>query len=218
MQHSSLNPSKSIKIKIMSASAPIPPHSKLHYFVHSTGWIPCAVVALGDSVHLKQFAMQHLTVQATWFVLSACLPAFFTGVMYWVDFAWPWGLTWIGAFTYWFTSFDSELNTTRRNLICLAYALHGARMGAGAVFMILSGTWKVSKDLPRYQFQKIRVEHLGGSWNMLVMQKEIFMQCFANGGLLFLPCFLCATDKTVGLSWLEVLGYSVWALGWAIER
>ena len=84
--------------------------------------------------------------------------------------------------------------------------------------MIASGTWKVSKDLPRYQFQKIRVEKFGGTWNMAFMQKEIYQQMFANAGVLFVPCLICALDQTPSLSALEIAGYSIWSGGWIIEN
>ncbi|GMH79224.1 hypothetical protein TL16_g08074 [Triparma laevis f. inornata] len=150
--------------------------------------------------------------------MAACIPAFFTNVMYWVDFAWPWGLSIIGVFVWWWTGVDEEYDTLRRKLICGCYLLHGARMGFGAVVMIVSGTWNWRvKDLPRYQFQKIRVETNGGSWNMLLMQKEILMQCMANSSILFLPCFLCAIDTTADLSPVEIAGYATWVLGWSVE-
>ncbi|GMH52066.1 hypothetical protein TrST_g4217 [Triparma strigata] len=195
----------------------VPAHSKLHYLVHASGPINGLVLFLAPPI-LKSFALQHGSVQLIWFIFSACIPSFFTNVMYWVDFAWPCGLAWIGLFVWWWTGVDDEYDTLRRKLICGAYLLHGARMGFGALVMIATGTWNWRvADLPRYQFQKIRVEQNGGSWNMLVMQKEILMQCMANSSILFLPCFLCAIDTTSDLSPVEIAGYATWILGWTLE-
>lgn len=95
----------------------VPPHSTIHYLVHLAGPINGLVIFLAPPI-LRSFALQHGSVQLIWFILAACIPAFFTNVMYWVDFAWPWGLSIIGVFVWWWTGVDEEYDTLRRKLIC----------------------------------------------------------------------------------------------------
>lgn len=199
------------------SNPPVPPHTLLHYFVNNSGVLVIPILLLCPT-SIKSFAVFHFLLQTLWFTIFAGIPAMVTKVMFWVDFAWPWGLCLISACVYWYTSFDEEMGTGRRLIICGAYALHGARMGAGAIWMIGSGTWNVEKDLPRYQFQKIRVEKFGWTWDMKFMQKEIYQQMFANAGVLFVPCLVCALDKTPGFGTLEIVGYVMWAGGWVIEN
>ena len=40
------------------------------------------------------------TPASGFFLLVACIPAYFTKKMYWVDVAWPWGLVIIGALAF----------------------------------------------------------------------------------------------------------------------
>ena len=141
--------------------------------------------------------------------------------MYWVDLAWPWGLSLISFCTYLYAKELAENDggdiTIKAYIICVFYFLHGARMGMGSLYMLCSGTWSTKEDLKRYQFQKIRTEAFGGTWNRLIMVKEIYAQMVANSGLLFLPAVLVATDKSGVVHPLEMFGFGMWVFGWVIE-
>ena len=113
--------------------------------------------------------------------------------MWWVDLAWPLGLITIGAYSYTMVAQD----TLKAKLMCLCYMLQGGRMALGATFVIATGKWKTSRDLPRYQYQKILHEHHNGegSWGTLHMQKEIYMQAIANYAVLIVPAYVVCSDK-----------------------
>ena len=89
----------------------------------------------------------HTAYQALLFLLLASSPAYVTGVMWWVDLAWPVGLCFMSAYV--FTHFE-EGWALRKGVVCSLLFLHGLRMAAGACYAILSGTWRTDKDLPRY--------------------------------------------------------------------
>ncbi len=186
----------------------VPPHSSLHYLVHASGPLIPAILYFTP---YRQALLTHAIIQFVWFTFTAVVPGLRHNVMYYVDFAWPWGLAIIGIYTHIVTE-----PGLRGQLICLAYILHGARMGMGATFLILSGTWKPGKDLPRYQFQKIRVNAMGGTWGTAVMLKEIYAQAVANAGVLALPAILAASDKSP-MTAFDYVGLAVWVIGWTIE-
>ena len=99
------------------------------------------------------------------FAVVANIPAYFTKKMYWVDVAWPLGLVIIGLLAlilgdgWWI----------RKWAIAGAFAFQGGRMGFGSVMMVATGVWG-AEDLPRYQYQKIKLEAEGGTWNDFHMQ------------------------------------------------
>ena len=155
----------------------------------------------------------HTSIQIVWFLVVACLPAAFTSVMWWVDLAWPFGLVIIGVFNFLY----SDGNITRKYLICGCYIFQGLRMGLGALYMILSGKWKSCVDLPRYQYQRLKLEQKGGNWNFMHMQKEILLQAFANALILLIPAILIANDSRVDFSLIEIFGYILWILSYIYE-
>ena len=171
---------------------------------------------------LLDFFFRHSAIQFLFFSFTAVLPCIFTGRMYFVDFAWPWGLTIIGIYTYIYTAATSDDDSfnLKRVIVCLCYIIHGTRMGIGATFLILSGRWNPKRDLPRYEYQKIRYAHFnpGHTFGLSHMVFEIYQQCIANSIVLFVPCFLVASSPSnSALTPLEIGGFVMWALAWFME-
>jgi len=146
------------------------------------------------------FFMKHAALQFVLFTAVAVIPCCLTGAMLFVDVVWPFGLSIIGVYSYLYTVDASSSDTTidlRRVVMCSCYAIHGARMGVGALFMIATGNWDLKKDLSRYAYQKIRFEHFNPGKEFSLAHKvfDIYLQCIANGAFLFLPCFLVASSS-----------------------
>ncbi|MEL0184346.1 MAG: hypothetical protein VW884_07040, partial [Bacteroidota bacterium] len=66
----------------------------------------------------------------------------------------------------------------RKILIATLYILAGLRMGIGALIFLKKGY--LNKELPRYQYQRIRWKKKGFTNNTFSIQYEILLQCFAN--------------------------------------
>ena len=203
-----------------AASAPsIPPRSTVHYLVNLLSpLIPLALLLA--PAPLFPFLVKHSLLQFALFTVTATIPCALTGVMWYVDFAWPWGLFLIGLFTWLQTQGGGEDFNYRRAIVCGCYALHGARMGLGAAFIILTGGWTTKKDLPRYEYQKIRFAHFhpGQTFGMGHQVFEIYQQCVANCGILAVPAFLLASNPSRSpLSLVELLGFGLWVGGWLFE-
>ena len=56
-------------------------------------------IALGV-IDEHQVLLNHAFIQTVLFIVVAHIPSFFTGVMWWVDLAWPLGLMTIGVYNY----------------------------------------------------------------------------------------------------------------------
>ena len=79
--------------------------------------------------------------------------------MYFVDFAWPMGVFFIGAQLL-ISSHEGDI--IRRIAIALVYIAHGGRMWFGSSFLMVKGIWSPKKpDLPRYQYAIIHFEKDG---------------------------------------------------------
>jgi len=156
----------------------IPPHSRLHWFIQISSLALGPIFYLCAPSEITKFMVFHAIIQFTWFTIAAAIPAYVNKVMYYVDFAWPFGVSIIALATYYFTTDTCDpfslscllAQPVRKLLMCSAFFLHGARMGAGATWMLTTGVWSPNADLPRYQFAKIREEHFGRRWDMLIMQ------------------------------------------------
>lgn len=112
---------------------------------------------------LSQLAIVNLVGQIILFVIVACIPAYKTGRMSYVDIAWPWGLVLIGVLTY----FYSTGHWLRILIISAAYIFIGLRMGWGALKMWKLGWFKT--EFPRYQYQRRRWEKHGKTNKPLVI-------------------------------------------------
>lgn len=168
----------------------------------------------------RDFAITNACVQALLFVPLAQLPALRTGIMSWVDLAWPCGLVALGVQTK--LNAAASANSWRTSLAASMYLFQGGRMALGAIALVRAG--HMTRELPRYLFQFKRWERdwgiTRGSWAFtLMMQKEIFMQAIANAGCLVVPGALMARGAVKGgLRPLEVAGALLWAMFYAFEH
>lgn len=101
-----------------------------------------------------KWVLNHFLYQTALFIVVAQLPSLKTGVMWWVDFAWPTGLMLIGIYLF----LRAQTSSFKVYMVCACYTFQGFRMALGALYLIISGKWKTNKDLPRYQYQKIIYE------------------------------------------------------------
>ncbi|WP_338895132.1 DUF1295 domain-containing protein [Streptomyces sp. TG1A-60] len=166
-----------------------------------------ALALQGD---LTGFMVCNLLVQLAVFVVGACLPAHRTGLMSYVDVAWPWGLALIGVQVLAFGGLDSPAAVAT----AVIYLLMGLRMGAWALrFMVFK---RLPGELPRYQYQRRRWERDGFRNEKVSLQVEIMVQCGANIAVLAVPAAL-ATERPVGLDAVSVTAIALWAVFWVFE-
>ena len=164
-------------------------------------------------------------VQLVWFAVSVHIPALITGRMSYVDIAWPWGLVCIGLLPV----FHPNSNVTwyplnRANFISGAYTLAGLRMGLGAIRLLRQG--HLDEEMNRYLFQRRRWAKRGITDEnsiryKLEMQKEIFIQCLANIGVLIVPMMLQGfgyLGPDTALTKIEIFGWLMWISGLVFEH
>merc|ERR1712107_475392 len=107
-------------------------------------------------------------------------------------------------------------------MVTIAYSVVGLRMLLAALSMLIKG--HLSKELPRYLYQRRRwaKEGITDETSMaykIAMQKEIFVQCLANMGILNMPLMVQAFGyKTGQLDWLELFGWAMWLTAIVFEH
>ena len=188
------------------------------YFLHTAPLF--GFITLLNTASLRDFTLTNAIIQSSIFIFSAQIPSYFTGIMSWVDLAWPSGLVAIAMQTYY--NVDPTTNPWRTNIGALLYLLQGGRMALGATSMVISGHMK--REMPRYQYQKIRWAkrgiHKGSALYTLMMQKEIFMQAYFNFGGAVVPGILIANNKLkdAPLQAAEYVGILLWLFSYYIEH
>jgi steroid 5-alpha reductase family enzyme len=149
--------------------------------------------------------------QVLLFVLVACIPAWKTGRMSYVDIAWPWGLVLIGVLTFLFSpGYDMRVW-----VVSGVYVFMGLRMGLGALKMWRMGWLKT--EFPRYQYQRRRWEKSGKNNTALVIQIDVLLQALANASFLVFPALVIAANPNPEISLFEWLGMVVWVLAFVME-
>lgn len=177
------------------------------------GYIPfiaCFLVLYWNPT-FASFAINNLAVQMGIFLLLACIPAYRTGKMYFVDVAWPWGLFAIGVQV---LLFGSEASASRY-FIGGMYILVGLRMGLMGLMLLRHGTLK--RDLPRYQFQRLHWKRGGYKNEAISIQYEILVQGLANASFLAIPAFLQTFNPNPNISIFEIICYAGWLLSVCLE-
>ena len=183
------------------------------------------VIGLLASSQFSAPALTNLIIQPIWFLISVNIPALLTGRMSYVDIAWPWGLVMIGLVPIFHPNSNvswSPLN--RATLISGAYLLAGLRMGLGAIRLLRQG--HLNEEMTRYLYQRRRWAERGITDEnsiryKLEMQKEIFVQCIANTGVLVLPMMLQGFGylrPDIPLTKIEIFGWLMWVGGLAFEH
>ncbi len=162
----------------------------------------------GDAALLRY----HAYCQTLLFVFVAAIPAYVTKVMWWVDFAWPLGLCYMAVFFY----VQNNSKGIRCSIICSLLFLHGFRMVVGAVYAIISGSWTTTKDLPRYDYQRLRSQILQNNWQV-AMQIDILIQLLANTSFLVVPIYFIS-NSSFEFSIIEVGALVLWIFGFIWEN
>lgn len=158
-----------------------------------------------------QMAMVNMVLQLVLFTLVVCIPIWRTGRLSYVDIAWPWGLVVIGVVTLLY----SEGYQWRVWAIAGAYLFIGLRMGLAALMYWRKGY--LQKELPRYQYQRIRWERQGKTNTQLAMQVDAIMQGMANAAYLAFPAFIMGANKQASFSVLEIIGLLLWVGAFVLE-
>lgn len=84
----------------------------------------------------------------------AHIPCARTGVMWWVDLAWPFGLDAMALYNY-FASRDDKLTRVsyKAEMITFCVLFQGLRMSLGAVMMIfVKKFWTTDNEIQRYKY------------------------------------------------------------------
>ncbi|MDB2568030.1 DUF1295 domain-containing protein [Flavobacteriaceae bacterium] len=160
----------------------------------------------------QNFLIVNFVAQLSVFLIAACIPALLTKRMSYVDIAWPFGLISIGIIALFF----GEGYTPRKIIISSLYLIAGLRMGLGALVLLKKGY--LDKELPRYQFQRIRWKKKGFTNNRISIQFEILLQCFANITFLAIPAILISNNSHEYFSIFEIIGFVLWIVFFVLEH
>lgn len=160
----------------------------------------------------QNFLIVNFVAQLSVFLIAACIPALLTKRMSYVDIAWPFGLISIGIIALFF----GEGYTPRKIIISSLYLIAGLRMGLGALVLLKKGY--LDKELPRYQFQRIRWKKKGFTNNRISIQFEILLQCFANITFLVIPAILISNNPFEYFSIFEIIGFVSWIVFFLMEH
>ena len=183
------------------------------------------IFALAASSRFFAPTVTNALIQLVWFAVSVHIPALMTGRMSYVDIAWPWGLVIIGLLPVFHPNSNmSWYPLNRANLISGAYLLAGLRMGLGAIRLLREG--HLNEEMNRYLFQRRRWAERGITDEnsiryKLEMQKEIFIQCLANIGILIVPMMLQGfgyLGPDTALTKIEMFGWLMWISGLVFEH
>ena len=160
----------------------------------------------------QNFLFVNLITQFLIFFLIACIPAYLTKRMSYVDIAWPFGLISIGIIVLFF----GEGYLPRKIIVSSLYIIAGLRMGLGALVLLKKG--HLNKELPRYQFQRIRWNKKDFTNNSISIQYEILLQCFANITFLVIPAILISNNPFEYFSIFEIIGFVSWIVFFLMEH
>jgi steroid 5-alpha reductase family enzyme len=149
--------------------------------------------------------------QGALFTVVVCIPIWRTGRMSYVDIGWPWGLVLLGIISFCF----SEGYWLRSLIVSSVVILIGLRMGLGALKMWQLGLLR--KEFPRYQYQRMVWKEEGKNNTALALQIDAIAQGLANASFLAFPIFIIASNRNQEFSVLEVVGFVIWILAFAME-
>src|SRR6266498_2387701 len=128
------------------------------------------LVALVVNPATREFALWNVVVQAAIFIPSACVPAWRTGRMSYVDFAWPAGVLTLGIETFLFAQELTALTITAAVL----FTLSGGRLMYWG-YLVMKPGW-LKEEFPRYQYLRLVWEKAGLRSERLSLQYEIGVQ------------------------------------------
>jgi steroid 5-alpha reductase family enzyme len=159
----------------------------------------------------REFVLTNLLVQLAIFLPFANLPAWRSNRLSYVDFAWPAGLTAIAVQLFCFAG----ARTGPVLAVAGIYALVGLRMAVWAAHMYRPGV--LTRDLPRYEFQRQRWARAGFRSERFSVQYEILVQAMANMSFLAMPAYLVAADTRASFTPWHLTWGLLWAAAYAFE-
>jgi steroid 5-alpha reductase family enzyme len=171
--------------------------------------IGCGILLVSNNFF--EFTLINGALQLVLFILVVNIPAKLTGRMSYVDIGWPLGLTLIGILVLIY----GQGADSKKLLAGVLFLFMGLRMGLMALLYLTKGAFK--RELPRYQYQKLRWEKEGKANVTLAMQVEILVQAFANMSFLAMPALLIAWNPNPSFHWLEMVGVVLWVLSYCME-
>ena len=170
------------------------------------GW---ALLLASES--FRTFGAVNGLLQVVLFTFVVCIPAWRTGRMSYVDIGWPWGLVVIGMLTL----VMGPGGPMRVALVAGLYIFMGGRMGLFALKLWRAGALR--REFPRYQYQAVRWEQRGEANIPLARQVEVLTQGFANASYLAFPAVIIAANPAPTLSLIEVAGFGLAIVAFALE-
>ena len=185
-----------------------------NFYVRIIGYLPYMIFfyVIYTIEIFRELLLYNGLFQLVLFLIVACIPAYLTKRMSYVDIAWPWGLVLIGALVL----LLGDGYKPRIFLISGMYLFSGLRMGIGALILFKKG--HLDTELSRYTYQRRRWEKAGYKNLDISLQYEIMIQCFANITFLALPAILMAQNTATSISVIEIIGASLWAIWFVLEH
>lgn len=154
---------------------------------------------------LASISLVNGIIQLVLFAMVVCIPIWKTGKLSYVDIGWPWGLVCIGLITILLGNGYS----IRVWAIGGIYLFIGLRMGLAALMYWQKGY--LDKELPRYQYQRIRWERQGkrnkvcdiGLWQY-TRHPNYFAEWMVWNALIIatIPSWLALKDQESILVWI----------------
>jgi steroid 5-alpha reductase family enzyme len=159
----------------------------------------------------RDFALCNALVQAVIFLAGAHLPAWRNNRLSYVDFAWPAGVAAIGVALLAFAHGHTLLTIA----VAAIHVLVGSRMAIWAAHMYRPGV--LTRDLPRYEYQRQRWARAGFRSERFSVQYEIAVQGMANMSFLAVPALLVAADPRPAFTAWHAAWILVWIAAFALE-
>lgn len=173
-------------------------------------WVVAVLICLGALVAnpaTREFALWNAGIQAAIFIPSACVPAWRTGRMSYVDFAWPAGILALGIQGFVF----AEGNIAAAVLFTIA----GLRLMYWG-YLVMKPGW-LKEEFPRYQYQRLVWEKAGLRSERFSLQYEISVQATANMSYFALPSIVVAANPDGGPHPVEIVAIVVWVAAYVYE-
>ncbi|MFC9440254.1 DUF1295 domain-containing protein [Nocardia sp. NPDC057030] len=186
-----------------------PNRHPIRRFLSSMLCVPLFVAMLVDE-SIRAFAIVNAVAQLVLFIAVACVPAWRTRRMTYVDIAWPWGLVVLGAEVLAFGDFSLFAGA-----IACFYLVVGARMGLAALALWRTGEF--DRELPRYRFQRLRWRRTSLGDERVDLVAEVLVQGWANCTVLAVPAALAVSADRPAFGALTLVGLVVWAGSWVLE-
>ena len=185
-----------------------------NFFTRGFGYLPYFILFyfIYQVEIFQEMVLVNGVLQLLLFLVVACIPAFLTKKMSYVDIAWPWGLVLIGILALLLgTGYKPRIY-----LVAGMYLFSGLRMGIGALILFSKG--HLNSELSRYSYQRRRWNKAGYKNLNLSLQYEIMIQCFANITFLAIPAILMANNSTNSIAISELIGVGLWATWFVLEH